>query len=222
MSPGETFGRWTITSAAPAHLNGKSQWLCRCLCGTERVVLAANLKQGISKSCGCHKREVTAARNSKKRKCLIGHEFGRWTVIGQISERPDLFVCRCRCGAVKEVFATNLKNGSSQSCGCLQKELSSIRSTIDLTGQVFGRLTVVYRAKKRVGLKNNFVYWACSCECGGGSVVASRHLISGNVLSCGCLQKETARRVAYEIAEYFAAMRWEAKQIAALKREDEA
>ncbi len=37
-------------------------WFCRCECGTEREVCAGNLLNGLSTSCGCRNREVTAER----------------------------------------------------------------------------------------------------------------------------------------------------------------
>lgn len=62
---------------------------------------------------------------------------------------------------------------------------------IDLTGMVFGRLTVV----KRVG---NYVspsggkraQWLCKCSCGNEVIVIGRNLRKGLTQSCGCLQKE--------------------------------
>lgn len=35
---------------------------------------------------------------------------------------------------------------------------------IDLTGQVFGKWTVLYRANKVA--TNGAIYWHCKCECG--------------------------------------------------------
>lgn len=63
---------------------------------------------------------------------------------------------------------------------------------IDLTGQRFGRLTVIERAcpenKRRV-------YWVCRCDCGNYSVVAGDGLKSGGTKSCGCLEKENLERI---------------------------
>lgn len=53
----------------------------------------------------------------------------------------------------------------------------------DLTGQKFGKLTVVSSAGSRGG----HVYWNCRCECGNGKVARGSHLQSGNIRSCGCL-----------------------------------
>lgn len=51
---GQTFGRWTVLSYAGSDDGAK--WLCRCECGTTRIVPATNLFQG-SKSCGCIQKE---------------------------------------------------------------------------------------------------------------------------------------------------------------------
>lgn len=54
---------------------------------------------------------------------------------------------------------------------------------IDLTGRVFGRLTVVafsHRNKRRIA------HWKCTCVCGGVSTVAGGNLTSGNSTTCGC------------------------------------
>lgn len=63
------------------------------------------------------------------------------------------------------------------------------RPAIDLTGQVFTRLTVI----KRVNNANDgHAKWLCKCECGNEITVASNVLKKGNTKSCGCLNKETA------------------------------
>lgn len=46
------------------HLDGHTRyWLCRCDCGAEVVVQAANLTSGGTKSCGCHRSRRMAERN---------------------------------------------------------------------------------------------------------------------------------------------------------------
>lgn len=61
----------------------------------------------------------------------------------------------------------------------------------DLTGQRFGRLTVV---GPRPAGSDHKVRWACVCDCGGVTVARSGyHLTSGNTQSCGCLRRETAK-----------------------------
>ena len=60
---------------------------------------------------------------------------------------------------------------------------------IDLTGQKFGRLTVLdfYGSDKR-----RESIWRCQCECGNITNVLSSNLRKGYTKSCGCLQKEKA------------------------------
>lgn len=53
---------------------------------------------------------------------------------------------------------------------------------IDLTGQRFGKLTVI----KEAGREKKGVVWLCQCDCGNTKTVRSDHLRSGDVTSCGC------------------------------------
>ena len=53
----------------------------------------------------------------------------------------------------------------------------------DLTGKVFGKLTVIERAKNT---KNYKVKWRCLCECGCEAIVRGDSLTSGRTKSCGC------------------------------------
>jgi hypothetical protein len=55
---GRTFGGWTVVSYAGRRQSQQILWLCRCECGTERVVLGNNLKRGLTRSCGCLYREA--------------------------------------------------------------------------------------------------------------------------------------------------------------------
>lgn len=60
---GQRFGRWTVLSKAqlpqPEANGTKTGWLCRCDCGTERILPSRMLTTGESTSCGCYNREVT-------------------------------------------------------------------------------------------------------------------------------------------------------------------
>lgn len=59
---------------------------------------------------------------------------------------------------------------------------------IDLTGQKFGRLTVLYRGEKVKHGRS--IKWYCLCDCGNYCWVSSNSLRTGNSKSCGCLKKE--------------------------------
>ena len=60
---------------------------------------------------------------------------------------------------------------------------------IDLTGQVFGRLTVI---RKHSNDKYRRTIWLCKCECGKETTASRQYLIKGKKRSCGCLQSEWA------------------------------
>lgn len=68
---------------------------------------------------------------------------------------------------------------------------------VDLTGQRFGRLTVLCRAGTQAPGKHTT--WLCQCDCGKRTVVSAVNLNSGRQKSCGCLrnEKSLARIVNY-------------------------
>lgn len=66
----------------------------------------------------------------------------------------------------------------------------------DITGQKFGRLTVVARGEDYVSPDGKHrPRWICECECGGTVLVQTPALKNGKTTSCGCYQKERARAV---------------------------
>ena len=58
---GQKFHRWTVLARAPNIPQGQAQWLCRCECGTERVLKSILIRRGISHSCGCWRRDNNIA-----------------------------------------------------------------------------------------------------------------------------------------------------------------
>ena len=65
-----------------------------------------------------------------------------------------------------------------------------IKPSFDLTGQKFGRLTVLDLANRTLNLSDSYLSWQCLCECGNKKAVPSRYLRRGQVKSCGCLGSE--------------------------------
>lgn len=60
----------------------------------------------------------------------------------------------------------------------------------DLTGMVFGRLTVIERAEDVDYTHGKYSAWLCQCECGNQKIITGHSLNSGNSTSCGCYNKE--------------------------------
>lgn len=66
------------------------------------------------------------------------------------------------------------------------------RKVVELTGQRFGRLTVI--RKYGIDKHNGNVTWLCKCDCGKTTVVSSAKLRRGNTQSCGCLLLESIKK----------------------------
>ena len=71
---------------------------------------------------------------------------------------------------------------------------------IDLTGQIFNRLTVIKEDPQRSG---GHVCWLCKCSCGNPQLISisGGHLRSGHTQSCGCVQKEKAKKIMKEVIQ---------------------
>ena len=132
----------------------------------------------------------------KVKKDLTGKIFGKLTVIKQVEDyispqgKPYAkWLCKCECGNEKEFVGRSLISKNTQSCGCGKKNLSGfVKTKEDLTGQKFGRLTVIKQAKDYI--KPNGIHqtkWLCKCECGNEKEIATSSLKSGATKSCGCL-----------------------------------
>ena len=119
---------------------------------------------------------------------LTGQKFGRLTVIeraGSSKDKKAMWRCLCDCGEESIVIGKNLIRNHTKSCGCYHKEKISIVRK-NLTGEKFGRLTVIERAEN----KNNRTTWLCKCECGNETIVEGFCLKHGTTKSCGCLRRE--------------------------------
>lgn len=129
---------------------------------------------------------------------LTGQKFGRLTVKGEkdISEykagkRPCVqWYCDCDCGTKNVVVdGTSLRRGHSTSCGCYNKHISKTKNSIDITGNKYGKLTVLRRAERPNYVSSNRrgAWWECECECGNIVVIRGNALKTGGTQSCGCL-----------------------------------
>lgn len=120
---------------------------------------------------------------------LTGQRFGRLTVIKRDINRKGqqaFWICQCDCGNEKSIGSSQLRSGTTQSCGCKKKEfLISYDKTRkkDLTGQRFGRLTVIKECLERDAWGS--IKWECQCDCGNITQIRGSSLVSGNTQSCG-------------------------------------
>ena len=112
---GQKFGRLTVLNKIGSDSVGHLVWRCRCDCGNEVDMLATNLIQQYTQSCGCIHSEVCSERGED----LIGKKFGKLTVVSLASISPRKYLCDCECGGQAIVQPGNLKDGHTQSCGCI-------------------------------------------------------------------------------------------------------
>ena len=178
--------------------NRRILWLCQCECGKERIVNTSYLKNGRVYACeqcakiiSQEKRKNTLSKNIKND--LTGKVFGRLIVIEPTKKRTTdrciIWHCKCKCGNECEISSKALVQGDTKSCGCLNTETRAALGRShkkDLTGMVFGKLTVIEDSGKRY---DNNILWLCQCECGNRPLIKGTSLLHG-VKSCGCLKSK--------------------------------
>lgn len=149
---GKTFGRLTVIG----HDEYKKRYLvCRCICGNVISTFSGNLYRGLTKSCGCLNRELASKRQLQD---LTGKQFGRLTVYGRSPNNSNngqpRWICVCDCGATVEVGGSNLREGKVLSCGCLARELASVRTRKWFTDDELALTHVYHGMKQRCYDKN--------------------------------------------------------------------
>ena len=65
---GRRFGRFFVLKRGE-NRGAQPAWHVRCDCGTEKIVISASLRRGVSKSCGCLKKEL--ARDALSQRTLV-------------------------------------------------------------------------------------------------------------------------------------------------------
>ena len=181
---GKKYGTLTILEETRDDKNKKA-YLCKCDCGNTRITYIAYLHSGQVKNCGrncpLRIRKDTAINE-------VGNKYGKLTVVKRVANKNNkvMWLCQCDCGNTVEVAGASLRNGNTKSCGCYQKEQASKNSLIDLTGQIFGLLTVLERDNSKPKGHGRQTFWKCKCECGRIVSVTTSHLRSGHTKSCGC------------------------------------
>lgn len=121
----------------------------------------------------------------------VGHKFNKLTVVRTLGviEGFSSAECRCDCGGSRIVKVAELRSGHVKSCGCETWKDKSRKSSENIIGKKYSRLTVL----RLIG-SDNRKYRLCECKCDCGSLVKIRiaRMLSGELQSCGCLQIEKA------------------------------
>lgn len=128
-----------------------------------------------------------------KRLELIGQRFGKLIVIKEAippehvkDKSKSYWHCLCDCGNEKNIVGSDLRSGHTKSCGCNNLEYE------DLSGQKFGRLTVIKRVPKPEHIIYDAIYWLAKCDCENEILAPSSSLKNGKIKSCNCLKIESS------------------------------
>lgn len=159
----------SITGYDESHWNvikdiGNGKLLCKCDCGTEKIVNKYSVLHGKTLSCGC----------TKRYKPLKNKKFNYWKVLDDIDSEYAL--CECVCGTVRKVQKAHLKNGTSKSCGCKRDNIDNCEE------QTYNYLTI----KQELG-EGKVV---CQCICGNVREYNKYQVRSGIIKSCGCMSSK--------------------------------
>ena len=188
---GQRFGKLTVLEQDPNPYidpagRRELKWICKCDCGNTTSVTGKALRYGRAKSCGCLK-------SLAQRSDLVGKRYGKLVVEKEDTERENrspsgelnrFWFCRCDCGNLISVNQRSLVRGRKSGCGCEKEEKINPRS-IDMTGQRFGRLTIIEPVKKERRSTRGQM-WKCLCDCGKEVVVHRSELVAKKAQSCGC------------------------------------
>jgi hypothetical protein len=153
---GLRFGALTVLEQS-TDKRGHLAWVCRCDCGKVVTRLTESLTGWENISCGCRKAVV-------KRKDITGQRFGRLVAIERDEAeskrtKHSSWLCKCDCGNTTSVTMFQLESGHTQSCGCLQSEISSrLGATIGLNnGRAQSRYDWHVKVSgKRLTLRSSF------------------------------------------------------------------
>ena len=163
---GQRFGKLIVLEKSGTK-NGRAIWKCKCDCGNYTEVTTALLRNGSVSSCGCL---------AKLNRCIdiINQKFNRLTAIKYAGKGK--WLCRCDCGNEVTVSTAHLRSGHTKSCGCLQRERTSLSNQINIVGKKFGNLIVIAMESPRK--------CTCRCDCGNIVHVARTKLTNGTFMDC--------------------------------------
>lgn len=207
---GRWYGSWFVLKRVDS-MHGLTRYWCRCrICNVEKPVYGFTLRNGMSTSCRCGAGGRTEP--------MLHRYFGRWYVLAladvQGRKFGKYYRCQCICPAqtIRDVASADLLRGSSQSCGCLSKELKrehTRRKNVlrypaeEMIHRTFGRWTVLGISEPN---KKGEKRYLCQCSCPERTIktVLGYSLRTGKSQSCGCLMREMSRKttIARHAARY--------------------
>lgn len=136
---------------------------------------------------GTNKSAITKTKNCYVDFINLLNKDGNELVSDYVKVQEYVSIRWGECGHITPIKPNWYKNG--QRCGnkeCVAKRISQSKIE-DLTGQRFGRLTVVSLCEEQTG---GHAKWNCLCDCGNTTIGGSGDLKVGLKKSCGCLHHD--------------------------------
>lgn len=188
----QRFGMLTALEDVGKNKRGYRLWLCICDCGNFREVSVGSLKQTSTRSCGCRNKLLSVNRGIRK-DSKSGHKGVSWN---QRDERFYSYIYvnnkMYSLGQYKEYErAVEIREEAEKHVGddfeyWYKHRKPKKYKVNDISGQRFGRLTVIRRDKTAPSGRSK---WICKCDCGNTVSVLRNHLVCGHTTSCGCAKK---------------------------------
>lgn len=157
---GLVFGKLTVIKHIKTTPHGKI-YLCKCECGTEKIFRGSTLTSGTVTGCGCNVGKSNFGK-IKNNKALshIGERHGKLLILDIIKNEKTVgydMVCLCECGnKTRQVYA-DIKSGKVKSCGCYNKEISSINgSTVGLNNYKSKYKWYFIQNEKQINCRSGF------------------------------------------------------------------
>lgn len=111
---GNKYGKLLVIEQGGIDTSRHKMWRCQCDCGNIVEVAGSNLRQGTIRSCGCSRGGTNAVDET-------GNRYGKLIVLEREDSRDGRarWLCQCDCGNKTIVDGPDLRQGKTQSCGCL-------------------------------------------------------------------------------------------------------
>lgn len=116
-------------------------------------------------------------------------------IIDKVEHEKVVFMNKKICPICGKEFLSTRSILSKRDKYC-SKECSYKAKIKDLTGQRFGKLTVIeYKGSN----KGTGSLWLCKCDCGNEKIITSRNLLNKTCKSCGCYSKDNPAHITHNL-----------------------
>lgn len=174
---GESFGQLKIIKINKKFISKnryQTKIICLCKCGNKIETKYGVLLSGDKRSCGC------LFKSLQPKKLKVGEKIGNFTYLGptnkRTSDRTKISKYKCKCGKIKEISDSIIRQNKQISCGCSR----IIKCKI---GEKFNNLKLIKILDKK--LSHKFAIFLCIC--GKYTEKKLSSVVNGTSKHCGCL-----------------------------------